>query len=287
MEIKLIALDMDGTLLDNDHATVPERNVRALREAAARGIRISIASGRAWCLVEDVVRGLGVVDYAVLANGASVLDVRTGEWLLRTGMPRAQSRAILRLLLERDIPFEAYCAGKSYMQRSCGAEQAAQAAALSPAFARVLLEHITMVDDLEGALRDGVVEKFNIFHIEGTRRQELLAAIGSTGPYSSASSTATNLEITAPDADKGAALSRLCTGLGIPAGAVMAFGDAENDLGMLTWAGWSFAMGNADARARAAARYVTGANSDGGVGQAIEAHILSRGAPDVHIGCPE
>ena len=68
MSIKLIALDMDGTLLDNDHATVPPRNVAALRAASERGIKIAIASGRAWCLVEDVAREMGFVDYLSLIH---------------------------------------------------------------------------------------------------------------------------------------------------------------------------------------------------------------------------
>ena len=64
-EIKLIALDLDGTLLDDDHATIPERNIRALRAAAAQGAAVSIASGRAWALLTDVAAQLGVIRYAV------------------------------------------------------------------------------------------------------------------------------------------------------------------------------------------------------------------------------
>lgn len=93
-QIRLIALDMDGTLLDDDHATVPARNVAALRRAAERGA----AGGhrqpaRAWDLLHEVAAQLDMLHYAVLSNGAAVLDVTSGEWLWRKGLPRAQRPA--------------------------------------------------------------------------------------------------------------------------------------------------------------------------------------------------
>ena len=97
-----------------------------------------------------------------------------------------------------------------------------------------------------------------------------------TGPYESACAYAFNMEITAPGVDKGEALKVLCSKLGIDASEVMAFGDADNDLGMLSWAGWSFAMGNGTDKAKAAAKYVTGRNSDSGVAQGVEQYALGQ-----------
>ena len=77
-DIKLICLDMDGTLLGADHATVPARNIRALRAASERGAAVAVASGRPWGFLHEVAEQLGVLRYAVLSNGAAVLDVHTG-----------------------------------------------------------------------------------------------------------------------------------------------------------------------------------------------------------------
>ena len=85
-DIRLICLDMDGTLLDDDHATVPPRNVAALRAASERGAAVAIASGRAWALLQGVHAQIGVTRYAVLSNGAAVLDIPSGEWLYRRPM---------------------------------------------------------------------------------------------------------------------------------------------------------------------------------------------------------
>ena len=77
--IKLIATDMDGTLLNDDHAAVSQRNVDALRRAAEQGIEVVISSGRPWSLLKEIADRVGVVRYVVASNGASVLDRQTGE----------------------------------------------------------------------------------------------------------------------------------------------------------------------------------------------------------------
>ena len=107
---------------------------------------------------------------------------------------------------------------------------------------------------------------------------ELTAALQAVGPFESACAYATNMEITSPDADKGRALAVLCQRLGIDASEVMAFGDADNDLGMLSWAGWSFAMDNGTDKAKAAAKHVADKNSASGVAQAVEWYVLEAQA---------
>ena len=104
-----MCLDIDGTLLGADHATVPERNVRALRAASERGAAVAIASGRPWSLLQEVAEQVGVVRYAVLSNGAAVLDAETGEWLYRNCLTEELRHRLLTLLLEERLPFEVYC----------------------------------------------------------------------------------------------------------------------------------------------------------------------------------
>lgn len=83
------------------------------------------------------------------------------------------------------------------------------------------------------------------------------------------------MELTARGVNKAAAVQALCRRLEVTAEQVMAFGDADNDLELLRWARWSFAMENGAASAKAAARYVTGANRAGGVGMALERYLAA------------
>ena len=271
-EIKLICLDMDGTLLDDDHATVPPRNIAALRQAAERGAAVAIASGRAWSLLQSVNAQLGVTRYAVLSNGAAVLDVKAGKWIYRRAMDQKARRIIISQLLEWGIPFEVYCEGENYIQ----ADRAEQvlASALSPEFAQVLRTMSYFPEDLNAALDGKGVEKIHIFHVPDELRRQMLDVVEACGPLAVTTSFAQNMELTAPGVNKGSAVQALCRELGLEPTQVMAFGDAGNDLELLRWAGWSFAMGNASDEAKAAARYVTGTNREGGVGMAIERYLL-------------
>ena len=129
--------------------------------------------------------------------------------------------------------------------------------------------------DLNAALEGRCVEKIHIFHVPPEERAALQAALEATGPLAVTGSFGTNMELTARGVNKAAAVQALCRRLEVTAEQVMAFGDADNDLELLRWARWSFAMENGAASAKAAARYVTGANRAGGVGMALERYLAA------------
>ena len=271
-DIRLICLDMDGTLLDDDHATVPARNIRALRAASEQGAAVAIASGRGWSLLREVADQVEVVRYAVLSNGAAVLDVATSEWLYRNCLEETTWRRLVRVLLEEQLPFEVYCEGENVIQRN--RFPSVLACALSSQFQGVLRRHTLLPEDLEAALDGRAVEKFHIYRIPEERRAAVTERVLACGPMTTASAFPGNLELTAPGVNKGAAVQGLCARRGWSADQVMAFGDAGNDLELLSWAGWSFAMANATDQAKAAARYVTGSNTEAGVAMAVERYFL-------------
>ena len=113
--VRLIATDLDGTLLDDDHVSVPQRSLAALREASAQGISVAVASGRPWCFVQKLVEEMGCVDYALLCNGASVLDVRSRTWISQGGLEEPVWRAVLSLLRTGHFPFFVYSEGGAYL----------------------------------------------------------------------------------------------------------------------------------------------------------------------------
>ena len=271
-DIKLICLDMDGTLLADDHATVPADNIRALAAAAERGAAVCIASGRAWDLLHGVHRQLPFVKYAILSNGAAVLDVEREEWLFRRCLPDGARTRLIGLLLDWGVPFEVYAGGKNYIQAD--RREQVVSSALSPQFGEVLRTCSRFPADLNAALPAGEVEKIHVFYVPPERRSELAARAEEWGPLSVTSSFGNNMEFTAPGVNKGAAAEALCARLGWAAEQVMAFGDAGNDVELLSWAGWSFAMANGSPEARAAARYHTVSNTEAGVARGVERYFL-------------
>ena len=271
-DIRLICLDMDGTLLADDHATVPADNVRALAAAAERGAAVCIASGRAWDLLRGVHRQLPFVKYAILSNGAAVLDVEREEWLYRNCLPEEARIRLIDLLLDWGVPFEVYAGGRNYIQAD--RREQVIASALSPQFGEVLRTCSRFPADLNAALPVGEVEKIHVFHVPPERREELAAKAEAWGPLSVTSSFENNMEFIAHGVNKGAAAQVLCARLGWTAEQVMAFGDAGNDLELLSWARWSFAMANGSPEARVAARYHTASNTEAGVARGVERYFL-------------
>lgn len=273
-DIRLIALDMDGTLLDADHHTIPPRNISALRAAAERGIHIAIASGRSWSLVREHAKALGCVDLAITANGAYALDTRRGEALASFPMDPRQCVDIIHILRRRGLFYELYIGPDNYMDEG-DLEQAA-GLGFSARFMEMFRRNTTLVPDVAQVAAQGQPGKFDIFYVPPADREQVAQEIAATGPLAFTSPLGENMELNAPGVHKGRALAAVAQRLGLGPEQVMAFGDADNDLEMLDFAHWSFAMGNAADAVKAAARFQTGPNYAAGVGQAVEEYVLGR-----------
>ena len=275
MAIKLIVTDMDGTLFDDDHATIPAKNIAALRAARERGVKLALASGRPWSILRDAVEQLGGVDYAILANGAAIRDAKTGEHIYENGFPNPQAVSLIEALVREDLPFEIYCRGQNFI-RPKDADRLGDAL-LSPSFAEIYLKRgVKLTSDLAAALEGRAMEKINLFYAPPERQEALRAIVQATGPVEISNALERNMEFNFGGASKGEALAVLAARLGLAPEEVMAFGDANNDLTMLSWAGWSFAMANAMAGVKAVAKYQTASNHEAGVGQAVERYVLGQ-----------
>lgn len=273
-DIRLIALDMDGTLLDADHHTIPERNITALRAAAERGVHIAIASGRSWSLVREHAEALGCVDLAITANGAYSLDTRRGEALASFPMDSRQCVDIIRILRHWGLFYELYIGADNYMDEG-DLEHAAELS-FSPQFMEMFRRNTTQVPDVAQVAAKGRPGKFDIFYVPPADRAQVAEEIAATGPLAFTSPLGENMELNAPGVHKGRALAAVAEKLGLGPEQVMAFGDADNDLEMLDFAHWSFAMGNAVDSVKTTARFQTGPNNAAGVAQAVEEYVLGR-----------
>ena len=262
MSIRMIVVDLDGTLLASDSVTVPDENIRALRRAAERGAEIVLASGRSLVMMEDAAEQLGCVDYAVSALGAVVTDRRTGRRLAERELTPEQRRAAMEVLRPYGPLVEVYCGSRIYVERG----ELERRPPVS-GFDFLRFRYDDRVDALEAALGERTVEKLDVDFIPDLGALEAIRA----GLNVLAYPRHLQMEISRAGATKSWGIQALCAHLGIEAREVLALGDSDNDLDLLSWAGCSVAMANGSPLARQAADMVTAANDEGGVARAVEA----------------
>lgn len=268
--IKLVAIDLDGTLLSADHETITRRTVDALRAAQDAGIQLVISTGRMYGNIPEAVREACKTDYVISSNGAAVWDTRTGAIVYSRPIRYAKAGQIIGLLNREHVYYEMYYQGASYADSSC--YDAINRDLLPPWYEKRIRVHSKPVDN---ALNFAVVgkrdiEKFNIPFLKEETYRRLWNEIAALGGLELVSSLENNIEVNAAGADKGDALMHLCNQLGIDRTEVMAFGDSGNDLQMLDYAGVSIAMGNATPHVKTLAGYICPSNEEDGVAVVLE-----------------
>lgn len=265
----LIALDLDGTLLDSQKRISP-RNRAALEAAAARGIHIVPTTGRFFDGMPECVRVLPFVRYAVTVNGAAVFDRKEGTTIAREEISIDETMAVLDILDRHDVIYNCYMDNWGWVTHA----MADAATCYMPDFyLKILAELITPVEDLRSFIKQKAmpVQKLIAF----SKDAPLLAKINREIAASFSDLTLTfscpqMLEVNAAGAHKGRALELLAHHLGFGLEEVAAFGDGLNDLTMVRDAGIGVAMANAEEEVRAVAKVVTLSNDDDGVAAVIE-----------------
>lgn len=273
MAIRLIALDLDGTLLDDDHATISERNKTALKNAAKKGIKIVIASGRTWSVLKSIVQKLDAADYALIANGAAVIDTASEKALFRQEIPYDIWKEVYRILKKHRAIFEVYHNSKTYVEKDMLTRS--EFLQLPKVFVEELTKFmIPVVKPISKELLEESIEKFHVMTVPKDEQKSTWEELTSMGILAMSSSMPGNIEINLKGSNKATGLLALCQELRISKEEVMAFGDANNDLEMLEAVKWSFAMANGTDEVKKAAHYQAKRNSEDGVAIAIEQYVL-------------
>lgn len=275
MGIRLIATDLDGTLLD-DKKQVPERNMQALQECAARGIVIVPATGRTVRGIPDRIRELPGVRYVITTNGAVVADLEENRVIDSCRLTMEKAVEIMELAAESpdEIMYDAYIDGDGFtMERFLSN---VRYYVKTEGMEELIRKTRQIVPDTIQYVRDQAkeVDKINFFFVDMDAKERMRETLKTVEGILVTSSIPNNLEINAAGADKGGALLRLAFYLNMEPAETMAFGDGENDLSMMEKAGIGIAMENGEKSVRNAADYVTLTNEEAGVAAAIEKFIL-------------
>lgn len=279
--IRLIALDLDGTLLD-DRKQISRRSLRALRAAADQGVLLVPATGRTVAGIPTELLALPGVQYAITANGARVMDLTENRALSEDYIPRDLALQVYDLLTQYECLVDLFQDGQGYTTEA----NAAQADRYVPENLRAyVLNSRLRLPDLRAFIagQERGLEKLTLFFLSEEERQKAWAEVAALG-LEVVSSLPLNMEISAAGVTKGSGLRALAKALSLPAEALMACGDGGNDIPMITAAGLGVAMGNAFPEVKAAADFITRTNNEDGVAYAIHKFVLGDD-PDADPRC--
>jgi len=270
MKIDLIALDLDDTLLRSD-LSISEVNRQALLAAEDAGIELVLASGRNYVSMKSYVEVLGLGrpgNFLICSNGAEILEAETGKMVERLSLGESFCHEAARNIESHGFQWQVYMDGKIFCSRINPWALLDQKLTGQP---------LLQADSREELFRNGQIkfvipgepERIARLYEDFSEYYGGIAEVVTSKPYF--------LEILPLGADKGSALTRLASRLGISMDSVMAVGDAMNDLTMLKAAGWSCAPANALDAVKAAARIVsTKTNEEDAVSDLILSVALGR-----------
>ena len=274
--IRIVALDLDGTLLDSKKR-LSEVNRAALAAAAEKGVLIVPTTGRFFGMMPACVRELPFVRYAITINGAQVYDRATDTAIVREEIPLDIALDLMRLLDGYDVIYDCYRNNWGWMTQAFKDKSVEYAT--DEHYVKMIADFRNGVPELKAHLEatraEGNVQKSMFFsRLDDPEAKALRAAereIAARFPdLKATSSTWNNVEVNLKTAHKGVALKRFAEHLGLTLANCMALGDGTNDLTMIEAAGCGVAMANAHPKVLAAADYVSLSNDEDGVAAALQ-----------------
>ena len=269
---KLIAIDMDGTLLTSDK-TIHEDSVRDIQAAVDEGIRIVYCTGRALSEMQFYFDILPMVRYAVCYSGAVLYDCAEGKCIYRAEIEQSYTMK----LVETARKYKAMVHFMTMEESIVASDDIVRMDDFHMGLYRGLFEEVTrQVDDMEEeGKRHDAIAKINIYFLSAEDRDKGYEELKKF-PLTFAYAEETGLEMNAENVTKATGLARLLEYLDIPVGQSAGIGDADNDKEMLRTVGFPVAMGNACEDIKELCDFVTEDNDHNGVGKAIR-HIMSLG----------
>jgi len=268
--IKLIALDMDGTLLNNQKS-ISDANYQAIMDTKEAGIKVVLASGRPLQGLQPHLEHLGLTsedDFVVSYNGSLVQRVGCGEVLHKTSLKGHDAKSIFKISQQLGVYIHAFSVKQGLITHQHNEWTDIEAKLNGMPATEVDFE---MLDDNEDIIKVMMV----------AHEKQLTAAIKNLPThlkqqYTVVQSAPFFLELLHPTSNKGIAIEKLTEVLNLSPEQVMCVGDAENDHAMLKFAGLAVAMENADAETKALADHITASNQNDGVARVIEEMVLSK-----------
>jgi Cof subfamily protein (haloacid dehalogenase superfamily) len=267
--IQLIAVDIDGTLLNSQHL-MSERVENTLKAAMAKGVKVVLATGKTYNSGEHIVQKLGLTTPGVYVQGTTIYS-SAGVLQSQITLDPRIARQVITFADDRDYTVAIY-SGRRILVRKLSD----RIKDLASKYHEPVAEE---VGPLQNVLDSVPVNKLLVVAPGDARRitalRWQLSMQIDRGARLLQAGIDDMLEILPPSASKGAGVKLLIKEMGIPAEAVLAMGDAENDIEMLGLAGIGVAVGNASQKVKDAANAVVASNDEDGVAEAVERFVLN------------
>lgn len=268
---KLVAFDMDGTLL-NSKKQISAGTSKAIQDAVAAGKMVALSTGR--CLPElyEFLEDLKGVRYLICVSGGYIYDTEQKGFVYSNPIPYEMVKKILEIAQEEDCMVHILSDLSIVERRAVENLEHYHMGVYRPLYERVT----TMVDQIERYYESQRPEaaKLNLYHSDVKARENTMRRLSELN-IESVRSEITSAECSNKGVTKGTGLRRLCEHLSIPIEETIAVGDADNDLEILKTAGLSIAMGNAKEHVKAVCDVVVADNDHDGCAEVIYRYLLN------------
>jgi Cof subfamily protein (haloacid dehalogenase superfamily) len=275
MKYRLLALDLDGTLLDS-HLQIRRATVEALRRVRSQGVQVMIVTGRHHVAAYPYWHQLGLELPGICCNGAYLYDYRARRPLASDPLTRDEARSLLQLVRKHNIFTMVY--DQDFMAYENKDPHLRRLLAWSATLPQEVRPRIDQVDSFERLLEEvTTIWKFTSACDNEPAMQAFIADIEQSLGLSCEWSGNGRLDITHAGNSKANRLAQWIAEQGIAYHEVLAIGDQQNDMEMLRAAGMGVAMGNSLAEVQSCANWVTGSNDSDGIADVLQQFVLTPG----------
>lgn len=273
-QYKLIAFDMDGTLL-NSQKKITDKACEAIQKAIDAGIIVILNTGRCVAELEEYMDVLKNIQYINSTSGALVYDRKSDKDIYSSALDVDTVKAILDIVSSKDVMID-FLTRESIVQR----DKIEKMEQYHMEVYRDMFERVTVKwEDICGQYLEKPfpVAKLNIYHTSEEARNYTRQRIEELQlGVEMVNAETTSLEISAKGIDKGIGLEKLCQYLNISLSQTIVVGDADNDIGAMKKAGLAVAMGNANERIKELADVMVADNDHDGCREVIEKYIFAK-----------
>lgn len=272
-KIKMIGLDLDGTLL-TDKKELTARTKAVISSALRRGIVVLVATGRPWMGIPEELRNFPGMRYALTSNGARIIDAQEERVIEEHLLSPELALQALEICGKYDTLQEVYFDGQGYAPADKMA--VVERYHRNPSMCEYMRKTRIPVDNIFKLVKEENrgLDKVQALFADMEERTQAWRELREVSGLELVGSLRYNIEINTAGVNKGTGLVNLGKMLGIKREEIMAFGDGDNDIVMLKEVGIGVAMANAEDKVKETADYITLSNEEDGVAEAIEKLVL-------------